>query len=54
MVLPKQVHLLQPVHKEFTGQDNTVQSGKYPAATVNVFSGSVSSLRNSSTTLNNT
>ena len=44
MVLPKSVHLLQPVHNEFTGQENIVQSGIYPAATVNEFSGSASSL----------
>ncbi len=44
MVLPKPVHLLQPVHNKFTGQENIVHLGIYPVATVNVLSGSASSL----------
>jgi len=44
MVLPKSVHLRQPVHNEFTGQENIVQLGISRATIVNVLSGSASSL----------
>jgi len=44
MVLPKPVHLHQPVHHEFTGQESIVPMEFSGTAIVNVFSGSASSL----------